>query len=469
MTVRVFAVALLLSVPALGEPRTWTLYEPSARVRFTLEAPIDSIRGACSVLHGALTVAEEAWASGAGRIRIDLSSFTTGLSLRDEDLRDQFFEVDTYPEATLSITGLEHTGTPALTIEVDAQGEAVGTLSLHGRTQPIRIPVIVRLTDAGGERSLQVRGKFDVTLADYGIARPARLLLKLGEVARVSFEARFRAPPPESLAREVAAFLERAPVPAEGPHPRVPPADPRVVVAFRRPQVLEHPGWEFALTTPEGRGERLFFDHSVGGELNVLSCFSCHSWWNERSDNAQIVKPAAALWNSARRPVFWRGFVDSLDDAINICVRKFMLRPEGAAKDRTSDLAAYLRRISPDAAPAWDYSGVVLGTTTAIERPTRGDAVRGEGLVDRYCGQCHNEAQAVRSTLTPGLYEADYLVSRVRWLAGNDAQQMPPIGLDRLGDNDLRDIVTYLAGDESKRIFKRKPRPAVGRPTQTAR
>jgi polyisoprenoid-binding protein YceI/mono/diheme cytochrome c family protein len=459
MTVRVLAVALLLSVPASGEPRLWTLYEPSARVRFTLDAPIDSIRGVCNVLHGALTVTEEAWASGAGRLRIDLSSFTTGLSLRDEDLRDQFFEVDTYPEATLSITAVEHTSTPALTVEVDAQGEAVGTLSLHGRTQPVHIPVIVRLTDGEGERSLQVRGRFDVELADYGIARPARLLMKLGAVARVSFEARFRAPPPRSLSREVAALVEQASARAEVPHLRGPPTD-QVVVAFQRPSAPSHKDWEFALNTPEGRGERLFSDHTVGGELNVLACASCHSSSNEQSEHPGFVKPAVSMWNSARRPIFWRGFVASLEDGINICVRKFMLRPEGATKDRTSALAAYLRRISPDAAPAWDYSGVVLGTTTAIDRPTQGDAVRGEGLVGRYCVQCHNDGQAVRSPLTPGLYEADDLVSRVRWLAGNDAQQMPPIGLDRLGDNDLRDIVTYLAGDESKRIFKRKHRPA---------
>ena len=466
MTVRVLGTALLFSIPAFGEPRTWTLYEPSARVRFTLDSPIDSIRGASTGLHGALTVAEEAWGSGAGRIRIDLSSFTTGLSLRDEDLRDQCFEVDTYPEATLSITAVENTITPALTVELDTQGDAVGTLSLHGRTQPVRIPLVVRLTDAGGERSLQVRGKFDVALADYGITRPARLLLKLGEVARVSFEARFRAPPPVSLAREVAAFIKQAPARADVPQrPRGPPVDPGVIVAFRRPQAPERKDWDFALTTPEGRGERLFFDHSVGGEMNVLSCASCHAWWNERTEHRGFVKPAASLWNSARRPVFWRSFVDSLGEAINICVRKFMLRPEGAAEGRTSNLAAYLRRISPDAAPPLDYTGIVLGRSTAIERPTRGDAVRGEELVGRHCEQCHNDGQSVRSPLTPGLYEADDLVRRVRWIAGNDARQMPPIGLDRLGDNDLRDIVTYLTGDESGRIFKRKPRPAV----QTAR
>jgi polyisoprenoid-binding protein YceI/mono/diheme cytochrome c family protein len=463
-----FATRLLLPATAIGEPRTWTLYEPSALARFTLDAPIDSIRGTSNGLHGTLTLAEESWVSGAGRIRIALSSFTTGLALRDEDLRDQFFEVDRYPEATLAITAVEHTLTTALTNDVDIAGDAVGTLSLHGTTQPVRVPVVVRLSDGGGERSLLVRGTFNVTLADYGIARPTRLLLKVGEVARVSFEARFRAPPPKSLAREIAALAKQAPARPEVPRFRDTPPDRGVVVAFRRPGGSERKDWDFAFTTPEGRGERLYFDHSVGGEQNVLSCASCHSWWDERSENRGFVKPAASLWNSARRPVFWRGFVDSLDEGINICIRKFMLRPEGATKDRTLDIAAYLRRISPDVAPALDYSGVVLGRRTGLERPTRGDAARGEGLVGRHCVQCHNDGQSIRSTLTPGLYEEDDIVRRVRWIAGNDAQQMPPIGLDRLGDSDLRDIVTYLAGDESKRIFQRKGRPPGMHPLQTA-
>jgi len=47
-------------------------------------------------------------------------------------------------------------------------------------------------------------------------------------------------------------------------------------------------------------------------------------------------------------------------------------------------------------------------------------------------------------------------------LPGHDARQMPPIYIDRLVDTDLRNIVTYLAGDESKRIFNRnRPVPVA--------
>ena len=82
-----FALTLLLGLGARGETRVWKLQKPSARAAFTVEAPLDAIHGASTGLSGTLTFSEEAWASGVGRIRIDLTGFTTGLSLRDPLLR----------------------------------------------------------------------------------------------------------------------------------------------------------------------------------------------------------------------------------------------------------------------------------------------------------------------------------------------------------------------------------------------
>ena len=142
-----------------------------------------------------------------------------------------------------------------------------------------------------------------------------------------------------------------------------------------------------------------------------------------------------------------------------------MLKPTGATKEQLADLATYLRRISPDVQPAQDYSGLVLGRQTAIDRPTGGNAERGAVLTERHCNYCHAEG-ALRPPLTPGLYEADYLVKRVRWIAGHDAKQMPPMSMERLRDSELRDIVTYLVGDDATRIFHRKPKPVVAPHTE---
>jgi polyisoprenoid-binding protein YceI/mono/diheme cytochrome c family protein len=463
MNTRYLALALLLPLSAASEPRVWTLQKSSARARFTVEAPLDAIHGATSGLSGTLSFAEEAWNSGTGRIRIDLTSFTTGLSLRDEDLRDQFFQTDKFPEATLVISGIERVSAGALTLDSDVQADAVGALSLRGQTKPVRIPIAVRLSESGGQRNLLVRGGFDVTLSDYAISRPARLFLKLGPVAQVSFEATFQTAAPSSVARAVAAA---APTPTRSV---APPALSLSVVVARKPKSAPRaPPWEFALTSPEGRGERLFRDASVGGELNANTCWSCHNIRDERTgffDAAGHVKSNATLWDSGRRSTYWRGFAPTLEQGIDICIRKFMLKPGGTPMDQLADLAAYLRRISPDIQPPQDYAALVLGRQTAIDRPTGGNAERGALLTERYCNYCHSEG-ALRPPLTPGLYEADYLVKRVRWIPGHDAKQMPPLPMDRLRDTELRDIVTYLVGDDATRIFQRRPKPTVAPRTE---
>ena len=350
---------LLLPALAAAEPRPWTLQKGTGRARFRVEAPLDAIEGSSSGLSGELRLDEATWAEGTGKIHIPLTGFTTGLTLRDEDLRNQFFQVDRFPEAVLTLTRLERPSQGALVPGREAQADAVGTLSLHGKEQPVRIPIWVLLSDEPGHRNLQVTGSFDVPFTEYGIPRPARLFLKLGTVARVRFEATFRGNPPGTAPVALAA---PPPAPTAATH-RPPRVELSVNVARRPEKPKAQPraaSWDFSLTSPEGRGERLFRDPSAGGEQNALACASCHAWRDERTgtlDSLGHASPDSSLWNSARRSTFWRGFASTPEDASDLCVRRFMLRPGGGNPTQLADLGAYLRRnlpgrISPARLPA---------------------------------------------------------------------------------------------------------------------
>jgi len=100
---------LLLLLPTLvsAEPRPWTLQKGTGRVRFRVEAPLDAIEGISAGLSGELRFDEATWSEGTGKIHISLTGFTTGLTLRDEDLRDQFFQTDRFPEAVLTLMTME--------------------------------------------------------------------------------------------------------------------------------------------------------------------------------------------------------------------------------------------------------------------------------------------------------------------------------------------------------------------------
>ena len=137
MTWKTLLLLTLLPGLAGAEPRAWTLQKGTGRARFRVEAPLDAIEGSTSGLSGELRFDEATWAEGTGKIRISLTGFTTGLTLRDEDLRDQFFQVDRFPEATLTLTRLERSSQGALVPGREGQADAVGTLSLHGKEQPV--------------------------------------------------------------------------------------------------------------------------------------------------------------------------------------------------------------------------------------------------------------------------------------------------------------------------------------------
>ena len=470
-------LTMLLALPVFAAPQRFEMVSNlSPSVTFVVDAPLDSITGVSHAVTGELQTDLSSWTDTRAWVSVDLSRFATGISLRDEDLRDQFFQVDQYPAAVLTVSGLERISNPVLAPEMDAQADAIASFSLHGVTKALRIPVTVRRRDAAGRIQVTVQGSFTAVFADYAIPRPSRLFLKLGDRAKVTFRATFmRNAEPDALA-SASQGPPKAPA-VNAPQPKAPVHEAERPVVARKPvrarTKVAALGYLYSLTRPEGRGERLFTDATVGGPRNVLACASCHALSDERFGiltATGTVKPATSLWNSAQRPGYWQGFAATVDKATDICVKRFMLKPEGGTPGQLTDLAAYLKKLSPDVQPPLDYAALLYTRHTGIDRATAGDAPQGQKLATRYCEPCHANG-SVRPPLTQGLYEEDYLVRRVREIPGHDNQQMPPLSVARLSDSELRDIVTYLVGDPSQRIFKRKkaPRPpAVAPPPASA-
>ncbi len=448
LTLALLAAPLARSAPVPLE------IDPSqpAQMRFTVEAPLDDIVGTSQGLSGRASF-DAASGVGSGTVAVDLASFRTGIALRDEDLRDQFFQADKYPQATLTIAKLDPAVAGLLLPGRAVQADGVGTLSLHGVNHPVRIPLKLQAGSQAGRTLLLAQGSFDIRFVDYGIPQPKALILKLGNHAHVDVLLPFVGPPPD---------------PAQPPAPPTPlpqaslfkPGVFRSVAhPPRGPKKRAAPKFEFAESTPEGQGERLMHDPTLGANGNVIACASCHTTADETAEGDEfdgVVHPAHSLWDVARRPTLWQGISSNPAAAAGLCTRLFMLNPDGLTREHQAQIYAYLEKISPDdVAPPTDFPTILLTRATGLKNPVQGDRKRGAKLEKLFCESCHS-ATSVRPPLTPGLYEPDYLVKRVRWLPGKDNHQMPPISMERLPDSQLRDIVTFLAGDESKRIFQRK-------------
>src|SRR5262249_5410174 len=120
----------LVANGALAESTSYLLAKKGqAEIRFTVEAPLDTITGISSGVVGAAHL-DGASGEASARFVCDLNGFQTGISLRDEDLRDQFFETEKYPSAVLEISRVNWAQPPRP--DAAGQGTAVSTLSLHG-------------------------------------------------------------------------------------------------------------------------------------------------------------------------------------------------------------------------------------------------------------------------------------------------------------------------------------------------
>ena len=453
MSFKVHSLWLLCVVcasPALAEPTLYKLASPVSEIRFTVDAPLDSIPGRSRALKG-----EAHWDSvsgvGSGQFVVDLATFQTGIALRDRDLREEFFEVAQYPAATLTV---ERFVAQSLPQEGTAgRLEAFGKLALHGVERPVRFPVRVVSSALNGRNVLSVSGGFEVAFADYRIKRPTALFLKLGKRAEVNLSAVLLEVPGAAVpagAPVAEADLSLLSIPIK--------ADTLVVAKLPKQQIEHvHSAFLFAANTARGRGERLAHSPHLGGKGNGMSCVSCHSVSDERVGMVSRgnILPNRSLFDAAKRPALWQGLAPTPGKASSICAKLFMLRPEGLSGKQEAELTAFIKAISPDDAVApLDYRVLALTRRAELPHPLSGNAHRGVALEAKFCGDCH-AAGNMRPPLTRGLYEPEYLVQRVRWLPGHDARQMPPFYVDRLTDSDLRDIVTYLTGGETRKIFDR--------------
>lgn len=190
--------AATTSQPAADTPEidgAWTLGERGESfVGYRVEEELATIGykeavGRTPTIEATITIADGQLTSVT--VTADLRDLKSDDSRRDGALRFQALESGTFPTATFELT--ESIAVP----EGLAQGEAVsleadGTLTLHGVTRPVTIPIQAELADG----LLVVVGSIQILFADYDIAQPQAPIL-------VSIE--------DNGVMELQLVLERAP------------------------------------------------------------------------------------------------------------------------------------------------------------------------------------------------------------------------------------------------------------------
>lgn len=136
----------------------WTLVPDRSRVSFRNKTlwGLATVTGRFTEFTGE----GSAGAGVSGRVVIAAASVRTGIGKRDDHLRSaDFFDVQTHPDITVQVTGLEPSEAEVTRLTAD--------LTVRGVSKAVEIPVDVQVLDDG---ALRLSGQFSVQRDDFGVS-----------------------------------------------------------------------------------------------------------------------------------------------------------------------------------------------------------------------------------------------------------------------------------------------------------
>lgn len=166
-----FATALMIVMANLGARAAISKVDVKAEqgsVQFLAvgKPAFLKIKGEAKGPTGAVEKKGDVWTA---EFQFDLSTLDTGISLRNEHMKDKYLEVGKHPKAKLQIAKLDlpadWTPTTALSKEIPFDGE----LEMHGVKKPVKGTAQV----SSGAAGASVNAKFQLAITDFQIGIPS--------------------------------------------------------------------------------------------------------------------------------------------------------------------------------------------------------------------------------------------------------------------------------------------------------
>ncbi len=182
-------LALALLCPAIASGATYG-FEPGQKgnlVTFLSKAPLESIEGKTDQVEGTIDVdLADLGDSASVRVTVDLASLDTGISMRNEHMRDNHLQTDEYPTAVFEGGRLSDLSAKSLAPGGEVTGKISGVFHLHGVTRPLEAQLKLTREDGESGTVLRVHVTFGVKLSDYAIKRPQFLVMKLSDLQKIT-------------------------------------------------------------------------------------------------------------------------------------------------------------------------------------------------------------------------------------------------------------------------------------------
>ena len=157
-----------------------------SRVVFASKAAMEQFEGKTNSLEGMIEIDPAALGDTASvRFEVDLATLDTGLKMRNTHMRENHLETSKFPKAIFEGAALRGRSARALEAGRAESLDVEGTFTLHGVSRRIRIACEIVYRPIPAPARIEFNTTFPVALADYAIARPQFLFLKLSDVQTV--------------------------------------------------------------------------------------------------------------------------------------------------------------------------------------------------------------------------------------------------------------------------------------------
>jgi polyisoprenoid-binding protein YceI len=176
-------LSLLVGAPAARGAEFVVSPGPPNRVVFVSKAATETFDGKTDRISGTIVVSDDGVGDSVTvRIEVDVASLDTGIGKRNRHMRENHLETDAFPTAVFAGASVRGPAGAVLAPGETVAFDVEGTFTLHGVSRRMRLAVSVTPRDA---QILEFDAAFPIRLADFDIARPKFLFLKLGEVQNV--------------------------------------------------------------------------------------------------------------------------------------------------------------------------------------------------------------------------------------------------------------------------------------------
>ena len=183
-SILILLLTLALSLASeAGEVVHFRLLPQESQILAKVPNPFGIVDGKFTVREGeAKGDIQDLQGTGQVRITINAASYNSNIGLRDEDVQENYLEVEEFPVIVFTSTGIEDvkkSQSPEKAWEFTIRG----VLKLHGVERELRVPV--KLTQQG--KRFTVEGRTKILFEDFNIAIPTILFFRSGDSVEVIF------------------------------------------------------------------------------------------------------------------------------------------------------------------------------------------------------------------------------------------------------------------------------------------